>query len=223
MVNLIVVCEGQTEEAFVNGVLAQTLAEDHVFATPRTIRTSANSRGGALNLERVKHHLRNTLRERDDTYVTTFFDLYGLDSTFRGVAETKGRPPAERADTIQRLLHEDVVEFVECRHERFLPHVQPHEFEALLFSDVSHLREIEPDWAVHEQALMQVSRAVENPEWINDSPETAPSMRLRALKPKFRKVTHGPIAAAKIGLDKIREKCPHFRQWFERIAALRPL
>lgn len=223
MVRLIVVGEGQTEEAFVNHVLAETLATNEVYVEPRIIPTSPNSRGGALNFDRVKQFLRNTLLQSNDAFVTTFFDLYALDPSFRGVAQTKGLSPFERAGAIEQALHEDIVEFVGCRPERFLPHIQPHEFEALLFSDVARLCEVEPDWAAHVEDLAGIRQSVENPEWINDSPQTAPSKRLDVLKPRYRKTRHGPAAAAKIGLDKIREACPHFGQWFERMVSLRPL
>jgi recombinational DNA repair ATPase RecF len=60
--------------------------------------------------------------------------------------------------------------------------------------------------------LIAARAAVDNPEGINDSPQTAPSKRLEQLRPHYRKTFHGPKAAARIGLDKIREQCPHFSQ-----------
>lgn len=97
MIELVIVGEGQTEERFVTEVLGPALASVQVYATPRTIPTSPTSRGGGLSFDRVKRALRNTLRERDDTFVTTFFDLYALGPTFRGLADTKGRTPTHRA------------------------------------------------------------------------------------------------------------------------------
>jgi hypothetical protein len=220
MVYLIIVGEGQTEETFVRDVLAPALAFNGIFATPRVIETSPGHRGGALNLDRVKRFIRNTLRERANTYLTTLFDLYALDTSFPGVADTAGQTPRNRAARIEQLLHADMTAFANCRPERFLPHVQPHEFESLLFADVDRLCEIEPEWHVHREGLVKIRAGVEDPEWINDSPQTAPSKRLEVLAPNYRKVRHGPVAAARIGLDRIREECPHFRQWYERIAAL---
>jgi hypothetical protein len=220
MVNLVVIGEGQSEETFVRTVLAPALGFNGVYATARLIPTSKNQRGGALNLERVRNFIRNTLKERNDTYVTTFFDLYGLDQSFRGVAESRGRSPAERATHVEVLLHEDIMSGVPARPERFFAHVQPHEFETLLFSDVNQLCTGELEWHVQRADLAAVRRGVENPEWINDSPETAPSKHLGRLRPRYRKVSHGPVAAARIGLDKIREQCPHFRQWYDWIVAL---
>ena len=220
MVELIVVGEGQTEETFVRDVLAPALAANRIYASPRLINTSREQRGGALSLERVRRFIGHTLRQRSDTYVTTLIDLYGLDTTFRGVTESKGQLPAARAAYIEQLLHEDVIAFAQCRAERFIPHVQPHEFESLLFSDIPRLCDVEPGWHEQSAPLIAARAAVDNPEWINDSPQTAPSKRLEQLHPRYRKVRHGPVAAARIGLDRIREQCPHFRQWYDRIVAL---
>ncbi|WGS50215.1 DUF4276 family protein [Paraburkholderia sp. D15] len=220
MVELIVVGEGQTEETFVRNVLAPVLAINEIYATPRLINSSRIQAGGALNLDRAQRFLANTLSERTDTYVTTLFDLYGLDNSFRGVAASAGLEPAERAALIENLLHEDIVAVAQCRPERLIAHVQPHEFESLLFSNVARLADVEPEWR-NQLAPLEVARAnVENPEWINDSPQTAPSKRLERLRPRYRKVRHGPVAADKIGLDRIRAECPHFRQWYDRIATL---
>ncbi len=85
MIEVIIVCEGQTEQTFVGDVLAPFLAERHILQ-PRIIPTSGWGQGGALSGDRVMRYLRNTLRERGDTYVTTLFDLYGLKTDFPGLA-----------------------------------------------------------------------------------------------------------------------------------------
>jgi Domain of unknown function (DUF4276)/AAA domain, putative AbiEii toxin, Type IV TA system len=85
------------------------------------------------------------------------------------------------------------------------------------FSDIDKLCDTQPEWDRHRAVLLKVRADVTNPEWINDSPQTAPSKRLAILRPRYRKTTHGPASAVRITLDKIREQCPHFRQWFERL------
>ena len=68
MTEVLVVCEGQTEQSFVGDVLAPFLAErGHVLSEPRIIPTSRRGRGGALTRDRVIRYIRNTLRERGDT------------------------------------------------------------------------------------------------------------------------------------------------------------
>jgi len=220
MINLVIVGEGQTEESFIQDLLSPMLGEHGVFATSRLIATSKTQRGGGLNFDRVCKAIRNTLSERGDTHVTTMFDLYGLSPSFRGVADAKTQTAVERATEIARLLHEDVLKDTKYRADRFLPHIQPHEFESLLFSDVNELCEGEAEWHAHRAGLMNVRAKFADPECINDSRDTAPSRRLNVLTPKFHKLRHGPVIAARIGLDKIREQCPHFNQWVGRLIGL---
>ena len=59
MTDVIVVCEGQTEEAFVGQILYPGLSPRNVFVQPRLIATSQRAKGGALNAQRVLHYLRN--------------------------------------------------------------------------------------------------------------------------------------------------------------------
>lgn len=225
MIEVLVVGEGQTEETFIRDVLAPPLAGQGVFLHPRLIRTSRDGRGGALNRDRVLRYLRNTLRERADVYVATFFDLYALASDFPGRTEAEAiADPLARASMIESRFAEVVVGGAQCRRDRFLPHIQPYEFETLLFSDVDSLIEIEPAWKASAAPLHAVRAGVDSPEYINDGARTHPSARLQALlSPRFDKVLHGPRAAAYIGLDRIRHECRHFGDWLALLEGLAPL
>jgi hypothetical protein len=224
MIEVVVVGEGPTEESFVRDVLAPRFLDRRIFIQPRLIPTSKGARGGGLTRDRVLRYLRNTLRERSDTYVTTFFDLYGLASDFPGRGEADAIPdPLARASAIESRLAEAVVSEAQCRVDRFLPHLQPHEFEALLFADPDRLIEIEPDWKRYAEVLRAARVDAFSPEHIDDGVDTHPSARLKLLKPRFEKVLHGPAAAARIGLERMRNECGHFYAWLERIEALKSL
>lgn len=224
MVEVIVVTEGQSEETFVRDVLAPQLAFSEVYATARCIPTSPGHRGGALSRDRVFRYLRNTLKERSDTYVTTLFDLYALDSDMPGIAESKAlQNPSERAQFLAARLHADVMAGVACRAERLLPYIQPYEFEALFFADIERFCSVEPAWAGCIPDLQAIKAGYINPEWINGSSETTPSSRLKVLVPRYRKVRHGSVAANRIGLDRIRAECPHFAGWVNQLLRLPPL
>jgi len=226
MIFAIVVGEGPTEEAFIRDVLAPSFAMDTIYLEPRLIRTSAGGRGGALNVQRVLSYLRNTLRQRGDTYVTTFFDLYGLDHDFPGFAEGRTLPdPLARARLIEQHFKEAVVREAGVQADRFFAHIQPYEFEALLFSDVTTLVTIEPDWRPFASQLNEARVPAPSPEHINDGSETHPSARLESILrgPGYDKVRHGPIAAQHIGLPRIQQECQHFATWLERLRSLRPL
>jgi len=225
VIEVVVVAEGQTEETFVRDVLAPELAPGMIFLSARLVGTSPTQGGGALSYPRVQRYLRNTLRERSDTYVTTFFDLYRLDTGFPGADEAAVlRDPPAKAGFIESRFRDAVVEAAACREERFLAHIQPYEFEGLLFSDVPRLVEIEPGWRAFAAELNAVRTGATSPEHIDDGPDTHPSARLsRLLRPRYQKALHGPRAALRIGLAKIAQECAHFGEWLDRLRQLQPL
>lgn len=225
MIEVIVVGEGQTEETFVRDVLAPRLSDREISLQPRLIKTSPGGRGGALSKQRVLGFLRNTLRERGRTYVTTFFDLYGLRPDFPGIDEARHKKdPREKSEVVERILADAVVEASGCRAERFLPYIQPHEFEALLFSDVVAFGAVKSEWRRFVGELQRVRDDTETPEHINDGPDTHPSARLtKLLYPRYAKPLHGSRVAATIGLDRIRAECRHFDGWLSGLESLRPL
>ncbi|MDD2728234.1 DUF4276 family protein [Malikia sp.] len=223
MSRVVVVCEGETEEEFVRDVLAPCFYGLGLYLEPQMVETSPGNRGGALNYDRVKPHLRNTLRQKSSPFVTTLFDLYKLDKRFPGFEQAKAMPNLGRRLALLRCeLHADVVAAAGCQPNRFIPYIQPHEFEALLFSDVQTLTCVEPSWQRASAALAAARAAAESPEHINDRPETKPAAHLeRELNnPSYRKRRHGPIAAQKIGLAKIEAECAFFAAWLAQIRKL---
>lgn len=160
-----------------------------------------------------------------DTYVSTFFDLYGLHNDFPGHQEAQNLAnPIEKARRIESRLHDDVVKTVGCRADRFAPHIQPYEFEGLLFSDVDQLVGIEPTWADMQAPLAAVRAAFFSPEHINDGQHTHPSERLSQLEqPRYKKVLHGPRAVQHIGLARMTTQCMHFAEWMAWLETRRPL
>ena len=226
MTDLVVVGEGQTEESFIKGLIAPTLADRAIYVTPRLLRTSRRAHGGALTPGRVLHQMPRILKERDDVYVSTFFDLYGLAQDFPGVSVAAGLPdPISRAEAIETAFREAVVEAAECRPDRFIPHIQPYEFEALLFTDVSAFAMVRSAWKNRVHPLRDVRDAVPTPEHINDGPATHPSARLGSLltQPGYNKRLDGSAVATRVGLDRMRAECQHFGQWLDRMESLRPL
>lgn len=220
---VVVVCEGETEEEFVRDVLAPGFYGLGLFLEPQMVETSPGHRGGALNYDRVKLHLRNTLRQKSAPVVTTLFDLYKLDKRFPGYEASRGMPDlGQRLAVLQREWHADVVAEAGCQPSRFIPYLQPYEFEALLFSDVPTLTRVEPGWQAASAALAAARAAARSPEHINDRPETKPAAHLeRELRnPSYRKRRHGPIVAQKIGLTKIEAECAFFAAWLAQLRAL---
>ena len=222
MKKIIIACEGQTEEAFVKRLLYHELLPKDVIAEPRLIPTSPGGKGGALTRQRVLRFLRNTLREQKNTYVTTFFDLFALPKDFPGLKDISATTnPLDRATIIESAFRDFVVSEVRCRSERFFPHIQPYEFEALLFSDTTGFTKAEPEWKAFAGKLASIRENSISPEFINDGANTHPSARLQnLLRPQFKKVIHGTKVSAEIGIPCMRSECQHFDRWLKRIENL---
>jgi hypothetical protein len=221
MKRVCVVCEGQTEETFVRDVLAPAFIPLNLSLIGETVGTSSGHKGGALSYERVKRHLRNTLRQKNAPIVTTLLDLYQLDSDFPGHRESKKQNSLDRRlEILTTALHQEITAHAGCQPDRFIPYIQPYEFEALLFSDVDKLVDVENDWNRAREVLKKVRACKESPEHINDGPETKPAAHLERELPRYRKRRHGPIAAKKIGLACMEAECRFFAGW---LASLRSL
>ena len=122
---------------------------------------------------------------------------------------------------LQEAVSEAIVMHVGCRAERFLPHIQPYEFEGLLFSDVKALCSVEPTWAKNLALLEKIRLAANTPEHVNDGYDTRPSKRLEnSLHPKYKKTIHGPRAAQHITLEVIEKECKHFKSWMDALRNL---
>ena len=101
---------------------------------------------------------------------------------------------------------------------RFIPYVQLHEFEGLLFSDIKVFYEQIPQKElVGTEELKETFAQYDNPEMINDNKETSPSYRLKRIILGYNKVVYGNILAEAIGLEKIREKNPRFDNWLSSL------
>ncbi len=219
----VVICEGQTEEAFISRVLYPAFAVADLHLQGITVETSPGHKGGAMRYDRLRPALRNALANSNVVAVTTLIDLYKLATDFPGYATAMPQPNlASRLHTLEIELHADVVAHCGCNPARFIPHIQPHEFEALLFSDVTALSTVESGWPASLAALDQARKGAITPEEINGGHTTKPSARLESLlrSPSYRKLRHGPIAAERIGLTKMEAECPHFANWLAKLRQL---
>lgn len=105
---------------------------------------------------------------------------------------------------------------------RFVPHLQLHEYETMLFADPEAFRIAFSDCDRAIEELKKIADSVPTIEHIDDGPTTAPSKRIIDLLPAYRgsKTSAGPDIAVVIGLPVIRSKCPHFDAWLTRLESL---
>ena len=220
MTRVVIIVEGQTEEAFVNDVLAEALWPYEVYLTPILLGVPGH-KGGRPNYARVKKDVLLHLKQDKAAYCSTMLDFYGLGPGFPGTPVPPGLPSIGKAVRIEEAMKADVCEVVpDLRPDlRFVPYVQLHEYEGLLFSDPRLLAEAinQPHLAENFQ---KVRDGFPSPEDIDDDPITAPSKRLLQAFSSYWKVLDGTTAARRVGIEAMRRECPHFRDWLERLQAL---
>lgn len=120
MMRVYVICEGQTEETFIRDVLAPILAHQQIFLTARGINTSKGHKGGALTYERVKRFVINSLKEDQNTVITTFFDLYALDNHFPDFQQSyKLTDVYQKVASLEQAFKADIAQNNPSFSERF--------------------------------------------------------------------------------------------------------
>ena len=226
MSDLAIIVEGQTEQAFVRDVLAPHLETFDVGAWAR-LPGRPRRHGGVPAWDVGRGDILRILRERQGRYCTTMFDYYGMPFDWPGRRDALTRPLSERGEYVEAALLHDVLERAGSGFNPalFMPYVQIHEFEALLFSNVDILCMTlsslcgrgKDDLA---RTLDRVLAEAGEPEAINDRPQCAPSKRILSEVPGYRKALHGPIIAGRIGLETICGACRHFSSWLKKLESL---
>ncbi|EJG0981290.1 DUF4276 family protein [Vibrio parahaemolyticus] len=215
-----VICEGQTEESFVNELLVEPFAHKGIYLKPALIGRPGH-KGGNFKFERLAPDVEKRLLADKNCYCTTFFDFYGLPATFPGKSAVNATATVQdKANALQDALNEKLVEKIgEDAMRRFIPYVQMYEFEGLLFSDPQKMAQ-GMDRSDLVQAFTDIAGAFDTPEQINNSPQTAPSKRIESLVWGYEKPLLGTLAALEVGLDRMREQCTLFDAWLKKIEAL---
>lgn len=228
MIDLTLLAEGKCELRFAKSPIAEHLGGRLVFVHPVAVLTSKDNRaskqyrGGVISYKQVKADLLRFAKRdahKPEAWLTTMIDLYRLPDDFPGYAHGKTiRDPHQRVDYLEQQFQNDIA------FPRFIPYIELHEYEALLFAAPEALAEYysEARFAGPVASLVQAADGFANAELVNDGDDTAPSKRIIAVIPEYdrEKATAGPQVALKIGLPRLRERCPHFDAWLARLEKL---
>jgi hypothetical protein len=213
---LILIVEGETEEMFVDNLLSPHLYSIGFQGSVVAIKPK-KTRGGLSKYSDVSKQLKSVICEHG-AVVSTIFDFYKLPNSFPGYSN--GTNHYEQVLNIERAMLEDMQKSLarDCRN--FIPHIQLHEFETLVFSDVRGLDAIyDVDNNEEYKAVRDLILSTENPETINNGAKTAPSKRLLKIV-GYNKIIQGKTALEEIGMERMLSKCPHFREWVEKLVQL---
>lgn len=219
MTRLLMLVEGQSEEIFVKHTLAPHLAQHSVYVQPpivlwtKRLPSGGGFRGGVSNWNQIRRNLL-PLTCDGDAWVSTLLDFYGLPEDFPGLPEALGAgDPYEKVDGLQKRFA------AELNHQRFIPFLALHEFEAWLFSAPDAV-EAHFGKAHLADRLRTAVRDAGAPERINHGAATHPKARLYNLVGSYKETSDGPTLLEKIGIAAIRAACPHFDGWLKRLEAL---
>jgi Domain of unknown function (DUF4276) len=195
---LIIVVEGKTEEEFVNEILRPYFYGFGFYSVT------------AIKYQHLKSDVLRLLHE-PNALVTTFVDYFRIPTNLPNFDSCQKLPyVTDRIVCLEKSIKNDI-----GFEGRFIPYIQQHEFEALLFTKSQSFEAYYDKKIV--SAIETIIAQYENPEDINDSPNTAPSKRLLDIIPNYKKVTDGNLIALETGIEQILAKCPRFRTWIDSI------
>lgn len=219
MIRLNVTAEGFSEERFVSDILREHLLNFGVYVEVRKVLTNRTlrKRGGIVSYQKFRKDITQWFKECPDVYHTTFIDLYGLKNDFPGYTTTTHLQPYSRIAEIERLMQDDLA------FQKFIPYIQLHEFEALLFSNTTIMEDmlsLYNYFRPNSFTNIRNSAPDSNPELINEGPETAPSKRILSICYSYDKVGDGILILKEIGLPTLRQECKHFNEWLTKLENL---
>ncbi len=214
MKRVIIICEGETEREFCQNVLAPHLIHHDIHIQAPLIKKTM---GGIVKWDILKREIETHLQE-PNVVVTTFIDYYGLYQKYSFPNWNEAERIADknrRMDFLENAMKTSITESI--RH-RYIPYLQLHEFEGLLFNDIQIFHEQVPKAElVGLTELQKTFEDYDNPEMINNSKETSPSHRLKRIIKGYNKPLYGHYFAEAIGINRIREKSPRFNEWITKI------
>lgn len=212
-------CEGQTELEFCKKILAP-------YFLNKQIILESSSWNGIKNWQRIKLDIETYLKGDKTLKVSTFLDYYGITTNhdFPNWEQAHTQFVANKAQRLDFIEQQMKSHIDSSLQNRFLPYLQLHEFEALLFIDEEKFCSQFTDSDFHKNGKQELTSIFENypnPEDINDSRNTSPSHRLaEKIILGWDKIVYGNIIAEVMGLEAIRAKCPRFDEWIIKLENL---
>lgn len=221
MKKVLILVEGPTEEQFIKTVVYPYLQGKDIFVTPIILRTKyvkcgPDFKGGVRSYNQVKRDLLKLLIPNDSALISTMLDYYALPTDFPG----KSTSHSNCYESVKEIETAIITDIGARGRGKLFPYIQLHEFEALIFSSIEHLAKTFRTNDGQLKELKAIIAGFPNPEYINDRPETCPNRRLAKIYPEYKKVIYGTIITSKIGLPRLREKCPHFNEWLTKLESL---
>lgn len=208
MKRLVFIVEGDTEIIMVNKLIIPFLRNsgfNHVMH-PQTIVTNRkqHKKGGVASYGKFKNEITRTFSQ-GNVIVTSFVDYYKLPTDF----------PCYTSDSLRIEDIEKAVWGDFGNNPDFIPYIQRHEVEALMFAHMDGF-DLVIDDPGKIAAIQKIMDAYTNPEDINNSEQTAPSKRLESIF-NYDKTSDGELIFEMMDIGVIMRKCPRFAEWIDKL------
>ncbi|WP_203296435.1 DUF4276 family protein [Luteirhabdus pelagi] len=214
MRRIVIIVEGDTEEAFVNTMLQPYFIHKGIVVTCFKIK---HTKGGLTKYAHFKKDIIKTVYEKN-VVISSLIDFYALPKDFPRYDEaTAIVNKSDRLLFLENAIREDIEQTKGASFAHLFPYIQLHEFEALVFSSITGIQALFEEDEANMTQIRTVINSHNSPEDINDSPATAPSKRLLNLISGYNKIVDGVLILNEIGLPTIIEKCPRFRWWLNEL------
>jgi hypothetical protein len=223
MNRVLVLVEGPTERAIFQSVFAPDLGNRNISLCPRVIGQPGHKGGNRFDV--VRQEVRKLFHQEPGIFVTTFFDYYALGRDWPGMAEIKGKNLKTSRDILEQALADTVAGDMgnKFNSTRFIPYVQFHELEGLLFADPAEMAAVFGNESL-KTIFEKIVEDCGGCEKINNNYETAPSRRIKKHFPGYKKGSsvnaHAWQIMLHIGVQKIRQQCPNFNDWYGKLERL---
>lgn len=212
MKRLIIICEGETEQEFCKDVLYPYFIEKDIHIQAPMIK---KSNGGIVMWSELKKQIERHIKQDSEVKVTTLIDFYGIKSIHAFPKfEEPARSNQEKVQNIEKGMQECVDPAMQ---HHFIPYVQLHEFEALIFCSLDVIKNNFKEEEANFTEIEKIINYFPNPEDINNNLETAPSKRLEKCITGYNKPIYGACLTTEIGMAILRQKCPRFNAWIEKL------
>lgn len=204
MKRLVFIVEGDTEIILIQNLIVPYLTslgfQNPMHAQTIITNRKQHKKGGVTSYGKYKNEVLRTLSQ-GNVIVTSLIDYFKIPTDFPEFSNDVGQ-----INSMEQAIHADF-----DNDANFIPYIQKHEVEALMFSDRSGFELIIDD----ENKLRQIDEIMKkypNPEDINNSIQTSPSKRLLNIF-NYDKVSDGELIFEMIKIDAILNKCPRFANW----------
>ena len=206
MDRLVFIVEGDSEIVLVQNLIVPYFIGKgvNIAMHGQTIITNRkqHKKGSVGSYGKFKNEVNRTLAQ-GNVIVTTLIDFFRIPTDFPSFTTD-----SSYISKIEEAVHADF-----DNHPNFIPYIQLHELEALMFSDIAGF-----DLVIDDQnsldKIKEIIKDYPNPEDINNSPETAPSKRLEKIY-NYDKTGDGEMIFGMIGIESILEKCPRYANWLK--------